>query len=80
LWVACVKRNGRDAGLNTVALLIAIVLSVSLLQALLEKGGAGRFCLPTQSLAMSAVVIFLFLVLQSYAQRRERISGDRSGV
>ncbi len=59
MWIAWVRLRASNAQLNTAAMLSAVVLSNSVLQALVECCGNGRFAMPTQSLAMSAVAIGL---------------------
>jgi hypothetical protein len=53
LW----RRRGSDRMLNTGVLCALVVLLTSVLQALLQFGGNGRFALPTQSLAVAAVIV-----------------------
>jgi hypothetical protein len=61
LWIAWVRKRGVDRGWHWTAVLVGIVLSASLLQALLEYGENPRYAIPTQSIAMAALVMFLFL-------------------
>lgn len=61
-WVGWVRCRGHNSQWNAAGLLTAIVLSASLLQALVEYGGSGRFGLPTQSLAIAALVISVMTI------------------
>jgi hypothetical protein len=64
-WVAWIRCKGHDKRWNSAGLLIAIVLSASVLQALVEYGGSNRFGLPTQSLAIAALVITVVTIRRS---------------
>jgi hypothetical protein len=64
-WVAWIRCKGHDSRWNAAGLLTATVLSASLLQALVEYGGSGRFGLPTQSLAIAALVIGIVTIRRS---------------
>lgn len=62
MWVAWIRCKGNDSQWNAAGLLIAIVVSASVLQALVEYGGGGRFGLPTQSLAIAALLISMLAI------------------
>jgi hypothetical protein len=73
-WAAWIRCKGHDNRWNAAGLLIAIVLSASMLQALVEYGGSGRFGLPTQSLAIAALVMSVVTIRRSgfaCAERRQ---------
>jgi hypothetical protein len=64
LWIAWIRKGGVDDGWNAAGLLTATVLAASLLQALLEYGENARYALPTQSIAMAAVIIAVALLTE----------------
>jgi hypothetical protein len=57
LWIALVRYRARDTSWNCAAAMVATVLGVSVIQAFLEYGSAGRYAVPTQSLAMAAIIV-----------------------
>ncbi len=76
LWIAWIRKRGEDAGWNTAGLFTATVLAASLLQALLEYGENPRYALPTQSIAMAAVIVAITLV-SSRKRRAELWRSDK---
>jgi uncharacterized membrane protein YhaH (DUF805 family) len=72
LYVALHVRRGRDPLLNTGALMTLLILVTSVLQALLQYGGNGRFSLPTQTLAVAAVIVCAIALRNGPAEGRIR--------
>ena len=72
VYVGLIKRKGLDPQLNTGVFLTLVVLTTSVLQALLQFGGNGRFSLPTQSLAVGALIICINSFHGHFRRVRER--------
>ena len=76
LWIALWRKKATDAGWNCAATIVILVLGMSVAQALLEFGGNGRYAIPTQSLAMAAVIIASTKLLGA----RDRLAGSPRAV
>lgn len=72
LWKAWVRERGGSPGWNSAAVLVSTVLAASALQALVEYGENPRYGVPTQSLAVAALFISLFLFVQPSSAKMTR--------
>jgi uncharacterized membrane protein YhaH (DUF805 family) len=75
-WIALIRNRARDTSWNCAAAMVATVLAVSVIQAFLEYGSAGRYAVPTQSLAMAAIII----AASKIGRQGERRSGEVRGT